>query len=180
MNETGIQWTGKTWNPVTGCTPVSEGCEHCYAARMAKRLAGRCGYPADDPFRVTVHPIRLEEPLLMRKPQTIFVCSMGDLFHEDVPIEFVDQVFAVMALTPHLTYQVLTKRPGRMLQYINAYGANGCLVNACNYVTDRFIRRLDGALYLADEITHPLPNVWLGLACACSAAAHSSPFRLGN
>ena len=82
---TKIEWATETWNPVTGCTPISEGCANCYAKRMSKRLAGRCGYPADDPFRVTLHPERLDEPLKWKKPRRVFVCSMGDLFHPDVP-----------------------------------------------------------------------------------------------
>jgi protein gp37 len=84
---------GVTWNPVTGCSKVSEGCLNCYAERMSKRLAGRCGYPADDPFRVTLHPRKLCDPVFLAKKKTIFVCSMSDLFHEDVPFEFIDDVF---------------------------------------------------------------------------------------
>ncbi len=117
MNTTSISWTEKTWNPVSGCSPASEGCANCYAKRMAQRLRGRFGYPADEPFRVTLHPERLEEPLRLRKPSRIFVCSMSDLFHEDVPFEFVDQVFDVMATARKHTFMVLTKRPRRLLEY---------------------------------------------------------------
>ena len=109
---------GKTWNPVTGCTKISAGCQHCYAERMSKRLAGRFGYPADEPFRVTLHPDKIDKPLHWKKPRKVFVCSMGDLFHEDVPDEFIDKVFAVMALSPRHTFQVLTKRPDRMAGYM--------------------------------------------------------------
>ncbi len=107
---TRIEWTDETWNPVTGCTKVSTGCKNCYAERMSKRLAGRYGYPADDPFRVTLHPDRLEQPLHWRKPRRVFVCSMGDLFHEDVPLYFQVKVWRTMADSPQHTYQVLTKR----------------------------------------------------------------------
>ncbi len=94
MAKTKIDWADKVWNPVTGCTKVSQGCTHCYAERMAKRLAGRCGYPeAPDQFKVTVHPEKLEEPLHWKKPARIFVDSMGDLFHKDVPDKFICQVF---------------------------------------------------------------------------------------
>lgn len=117
MNQTSIEWAEKTWNPISGCTPISEGCQNCYAKRMAQRLRGRCGYPADEPFRVTLHPDRLEEPLRLRKPSRIFVCSMSDLFHEDVPFEFIDQVFDVMATARKHTFMVLTKRPERLLEY---------------------------------------------------------------
>ena len=115
-----IEWTDATWSPVTGCTPISEGCQNCYAQRMAKRLAGRCGYPAEEPFRVTLHPERLDEPLKWKKPRKVFVCSMGDLFHEDVPDEFVWKVFDVMfeAGGDKHIYLILTKRPERMHKFI--------------------------------------------------------------
>lgn len=115
---TKIEWTQATWNPVTGCTKISPACEHCYAERMTKRLAGRCGYPADEPFRVTLHPDRMEEPFHWWKPRTVFVVSMGDLFHPDVTFEYIERVFAVMAMCREHTFQVLTKRAGRMHEYI--------------------------------------------------------------
>ena len=80
-----IEWTDETWNPVTGCTKVSPGCANCYAERMAKRLKGRFGYPADEPFRVTAHPDKLCDPYHWKRPRRVFAVSMGDLFHEDVP-----------------------------------------------------------------------------------------------
>lgn len=113
-----IEWTDATWNPVTGCTPVSEGCRNCYARRMAQRLRGRYGYPADDPFRVMLHPERLDEPLHWRKPRRVFVCSMGDLFHENVPDEYIADVFAVMAVAQHHVFMMLTKRPKRMQEWM--------------------------------------------------------------
>jgi len=119
---TKIEWTHSTWNPVTGCTKVSAGCQNCYAERMAKRLAGRYGYPADEPFRVTLHEDQLSKPLSWRKPRMVFVCSMGDLFHEDVPDEFITKVFDVMAEARwdgHI-FQVLTKRPQRMREFLLA------------------------------------------------------------
>jgi len=110
-----IQWTEATWNPVTGCTKVSPGCQNCYAERMAKRLAGRCGYPADEPFQVTLHPERLGDPLKWRKPRKIFVCSMGDLFHAKVPCEFIFRVFNAMNCAFQHEYQILTKRVRRLM-----------------------------------------------------------------
>ena len=124
MGNTKIEWAEKTWNPITGCSKISEGCRNCYAERMSKRLAGRCGYPKENPFAVTLHPERLEEPLRWRKPSRIFVCSMGDLFHEDVPDEFIDQVFGVILACrilkniPSHTFLILTKRPERMARYL--------------------------------------------------------------
>jgi protein gp37 len=109
---------GETWNPVTGCTPVSEGCQNCYAKRIATRLRGRCGYPADNPFRATCHPDRLDIPLKRKKPTTFFVCSMGDLFHANVPTQFIEKVFCVMQGANHHKYVILTKRPNRMRKYI--------------------------------------------------------------
>lgn len=117
VNTTSISWTEKTWNPMSGCTPISEDCANCYAKRMAQRLRGRCGYPADEPFRVTLHEDKLDEPLRMRKPSRIFVCSMGDLFHEDVPDTFILRVAQVMYDAHWHQFLMLTKRPDRMKQF---------------------------------------------------------------
>ena len=119
MSKTRIEWTDKTWNPVSGCTKISDGCKNCYAEKMANRLKamGTKGY--ENGFAVTLHPERLGEPLKIKKPTMYFVCSMGDLFHEDVPFEFIDSVWAVMAAAGQHTFQVLTKRPDRMKEYLN-------------------------------------------------------------
>ena len=119
MIKTKIDWTGYSWNPITGCTPISEGCQNCYTKRIAQRLRGRYGYPKDDPFRVTLHEDRLGQPLGRKKPAKVFVCSMGDLFHEDVPDDFINSIFEIME-SPfyggnHHTYLILTKRPARIL-----------------------------------------------------------------
>ena len=109
-----IEWTEKTWNPITGCTKVSPGCAHCYAENVANRFWG------DRKFGdVQFHEDRLRQPLRRKKPTMYFVNSMSDLFHESVTDEQLDRIFAVMALTPQHTYQVLTKRPKRMLEYCN-------------------------------------------------------------
>ncbi len=115
---TKIEWTEETWNPVTGCSPISAGCKHCYAKRMAPRLAGRFGYSKDDPFQVTIHEDKLEQPEGWRNPKMIFVCSMGDLFHEDVPNIIIWRIFQVMVNCQQHTFQVLTKRPERMLELV--------------------------------------------------------------
>ena len=109
--------TGATWNPVTGCTKCSEGCKNCYAERMSKRLSGRFGYPEDEPFRVTLHEDKLDAPLGWKKPRTVFVCSMGDLFHEDVPFWYIARIVDVMESAPEHTFLLLTKRPDRMLDF---------------------------------------------------------------
>jgi protein gp37 len=118
--DTRIEWATHTWNPITGCSPISEGCAHCYARRMANRLRGRFGYPEDDPFRVTLHEDRLEEPLIWKKPRRVFTCSMGDLFHEGVAWEWIDRVFiAISKSDPRHTFILLTKRPFSALRYRN-------------------------------------------------------------
>lgn len=114
MATTKIEWAEKVWNPVTGCTPVSEGCGRCYAQRMANRLRGRCGYPADEPFRVAFHRDRLDEPQRWKKPHRIFVCPMGDLWHPDVLPEDRAAVIRATNLAPQHTYLFLTKRPERL------------------------------------------------------------------
>jgi len=118
---TGIQWTGTTWNPLRGCTKVSQGCKNCYAEREAKRFskAGIADYPQYG-FRLRIVANKLEDPFSWTKPRMVFVNSMSDLFHEQVPTPFLDQVWDVMELTPWHTYQVLTKRPKRMLGYMHA------------------------------------------------------------
>lgn len=117
MAKTKIEWAEAVWNPITGCTPVSEGCQNCYARRMSKRLAGRCGYPKDDPFKVTLHPERLEEPLQWKKPRRVFVCSMGDIFHPDVQPIWLAMIFNVIREYPQHTFMVLTKRPEIALEH---------------------------------------------------------------
>lgn len=108
---TSIEWTERTWNPVTGCSKVSQGCKHCYAERIADRFWG------DRPFtQVLCHPERLSHPKAIRRGAMFFVNSMSDLFHPDVPEEFVQAVFEVMAGCPHHTFQVLTKRSERLAQ----------------------------------------------------------------
>jgi len=114
MGKTKIEWATHTWNPITGCSRVSPGCIHCYAERQAKRFAGRFGYPKDDPFKVTFHPDKLEQPVRWKKPRRIFVCSMGDLYHPDVTPQMLESVFSVMTYAKQHTYMILTKRPERV------------------------------------------------------------------
>lgn len=122
MVRTKIEWADAVWNPVIGCTPVSEGCDNCYARRMAYRLRGRCGYPQNEPFRVTLHPERLNEPLKWKNPRKVFVCSMGDLFHEDVSFANIAILFGkVMREATQHTFLILTKRPERMRQFFSQY-----------------------------------------------------------
>lgn len=152
-----IAWTEKTWSPITGCTKISEGCASCYAEKMAKRLRGRCGYPADDQFRVTFRQDKLGQPAKWRKPKMVFVCSMGDLFHDDVRDVAIDQVYAAMALAPRHTYQVLTKRPAKMRRYMDL-----CTDNLEHNIGHQ-IRLLSNGEH-SGLIEMPFPNVWHGVS----------------
>jgi protein gp37 len=111
-----IEWTESTWNPLTGCTKISPGCKHCYAERLAARLQAMGNPNYQNGFELTLHPHVLELPLTWKKPRTIFVNSMSDLFHHDVPAEFVLQVFDTMRRAHWHTFQVLTKRSDRLLE----------------------------------------------------------------
>ena len=108
-----IEWTEATWNPVTGCTRVSPGCAHCYALTFAERFRGVPGHPYEQGFDLKLWPERLDLPFKWKRPRTIFVNSMSDLFHPEVPVEYVQSVFDVMRRADWHTYQVLTKRPER-------------------------------------------------------------------
>ena len=114
MAKSAIEWTESTWNPVTGCTKISPGCKHCYAERMAKRLQAMGQPNYEHGFRVALHERMLELPLRWKKPQVIFVNSMSDLFHDEVPESYIRRVFDVMARASWHTFQVLTKRAERL------------------------------------------------------------------
>lgn len=203
--ETGIEWTDVTWNPVVGCTKVSEGCRNCYAMRMAQRLAAmgeaehrkqmaagaaepvvgrkhhytqvvqyREGFPLPQwNNNVDLVPEALTDPPRWKKPRRVFVNSMSDLFHEAVPFDFIDRVFAVMALCPQHTFQVLTKRPKRMAEYAATWAPGYIKARS---VFDSVVRRY------TDSVVHgmkawrgmhetPLPNVWLGASVENQQAA---------
>ncbi len=115
-----IEWTNATWNPVTGCTKISTGCDNCYAERFSERFRGVKGHPYENGFDLQLRPERLEQPLKWRRPRMIFVNSMSDLFHKHVPVEFIDLVFDTMEQAPRHTLQVLTKRSSLMRRYVNA------------------------------------------------------------
>ncbi|MCY4000342.1 MAG: phage Gp37/Gp68 family protein [Bacteroidetes bacterium] len=114
-----IEWTETTWNPVTGCTKISHGCKFCYADRMARRLQAMGLEKYRNGFAVTIHPSALKDPLTWKKPRLVFVNSMSDLFHEDVPLSFIQSVFKTMNEASQHTFQVLTKRPSRVLEIEN-------------------------------------------------------------
>ena len=119
MKTTKIEWTDKTWNPITGCTKISAGCANCYAEIMSKRLQAMKQDKYKNGFILTMHNNVLDEPIKWKKPQTIFVCSMSDLFHENVPFSFIDKVVETIKSTPQHNYQILTKRANRMAEYFS-------------------------------------------------------------
>ncbi|MEQ8404804.1 MAG: phage Gp37/Gp68 family protein [Oceanicaulis sp.] len=125
--QSSIEWTNATWNPVTGCTKVGPGCDNCYAERFSERFRGVKGHPFEFGFDLVLRPERVEQPLSWRKPKRIFVNSMGDLFHKDIPTSFIDQVFDTMERAHWHQFQLLTKRSSLMRRYINArYADNAC------------------------------------------------------
>jgi protein gp37 len=168
---TGISWTDATWNPIRGCSRVSEGCRHCYAEMLAGRFSGpgqpyeglakKVGGEARWTGEVRFIEKHLEDPLRWRKPRRIFVNSMSDLFHERVADEWLDRIFVVMALAPHHTFQVLTKRPERMRAYLADQGRLEAIYAEWY--------DLSGAPAEAQE--WPLPNVWLGVSVENQEAA---------
>jgi protein gp37 len=115
-----IEWTEMTWNPVTGCSKVSQGCKYCYAERMAARLKAMEVKHYENGFEVALHEDSLETPFKWKKPRVVFVNSMSDLFHESVPLEFIERVFATMTRCPQHTFQILTKRSGRLREVANS------------------------------------------------------------
>ena len=184
-DNTGIEWTDATWQPITGCSVVSPGCTNCYAMRLAgTRLrehpsrAGLTTMSKAGPVwngQVRFNEQWLDQPLRWKRSRRIFVCAHGDLFHESIPDAWIDRVFAVMALCPQHTFQCLTKRSGRMLEYCgNIEGS----YNIATAILDLLIdRKIDGKITdennpLADERgddepelkNWPLPNVWLGVS----------------
>lgn len=120
-----IEWTELTWNPVSGCTKISPGCKNCYAEKMAHRLQAMRAPGYENAFELTLQHARLEQPLGRRKPTVWFVNSMSDLFHEDVPDEYIDQVMDVIRRTPQHTYQILTKRADRLPRYFRTRSVPG-------------------------------------------------------
>lgn len=138
-----IEWTESTWNPVTGCTKISEGCAHCYAERMARRLKAMGQKNYTNGFQVTLHPHALPLPLTWKKPQTIFVNSMSDLFHKDVPQAFIRQVFEVMEQAHWHRFQVLTKRAERLFELKDSLNWPGNIWMGVTVENVNYLNRID-------------------------------------
>lgn len=117
MSKSRIEWTESTWNPITGCTKISSGCRFCYAEIMARRLQAMGQPKYADGFKLTIHPDTLDEPYTWKKPRVVFVNSMSDIFHKDVPIEFIQKIFKVINDNPQHVFQVLTKRADVLYKY---------------------------------------------------------------
>lgn len=186
--ETAIEWTDAVWNPVTGCSKVSEGCRNCYAFALhdmrhkafmeGKKLPQQYAKPFSE---IQLFPDRLEQPLKWKKPRRVFVNSMADLFHPDVPFDFIDQVFAVMALCPQHTFQILTKRPERMLEYLTKPTSPFSidkLADISPYMEEWGWISPEDAANIAPPGSAlpkwpewPLPNVWLGTSVENQKAA---------
>ena len=123
-DKSAIEWTDATWNPVTGCTKITRGCDNCYAERIAERFRGTPGHPFENGFDLTLRPERISQPLSWKRPRMIFVNSMSDLFHRDIPTDFIDRVFDTMEQAEHHVFQVLTKRSSLMRDYLRRrYGS---------------------------------------------------------
>lgn len=172
-----IEWTDASWNPLRGCTRVSEGCRNCYAERMSARFS-KPGEPFHGVAEMTpqgprwtgkVLPVyeHLADPLRWKKPRRIFVCSMSDLFHKDVPDEFVDKVFAVMALAGQHTYQVLTKRPERAAEYLRDAKPFNRIGQAARELWQGMGRQVNWVW----QGGWPLSNVWVGTSVENQEAA---------
>ncbi|MCA1036595.1 phage Gp37/Gp68 family protein [Bacillus infantis] len=138
-----IEWTEATWNPVTGCNKVSDGCKHCYAERMAKRLHAMRNPRYENGFNVTLHPDLIEVPKKWIKPRKIFVNSMSDLFHEKVPSDFIKQVFNTMNETPQHSYQVLTKRPERVVELSDQLNYTSNIWMGTSVENEKVTKRID-------------------------------------
>lgn len=170
-DHTNIEWTDATWNPITGCSVVSAGCKHCYAMRLAgtrlRHHPSRAGLTRETSAgpvwtgKVRLNEAWLDQPLRWRRPRRIFVCAHGDLFHPAVPVEWIDQVFAVMALAPQHTFQVLTKRPGRMLDWFRRTPYTRILRQADIL---RAARPNLCSVGISDPTRTPWSWVWLGVS----------------
>lgn len=169
---TNIEWTDETWNPVTGCTVKSDDCKNCYAMTLAgtrlKNHPSRAGLTRQnaDGKHIWTGEVRFNEawltqPLKWKKPRMIFVCAHGDLFHEDVPDEWIDRVFAVMALAPHHIFQILTKRPDRMRDYLTNIDVQR-IISAAHKIDSVGGSELNADHNILGDPIFPLRNVWLG------------------
>ena len=162
-----IEWTGATWNPVTGCTPISLGCENCYAKRMAKRLQAMGNQNYANGFELTLHENMLARPLAWKKPSVIFVNSMSDIFHEAVPLDFIQRIFATMRSASWHTFQILTKRSKRLKELANDLEWSSNIWMGVTVESDKYTYRIDNLRFVPSKVRFlslepllsPLPNL---------------------
>lgn len=138
-----IEWTEATWNPVTGCDQISPGCAHCYAKTFAERWRGVAGHPYEQGFELRLWPERLQQPLKWKRPRVIFVNSMSDLFHERIPLGYIQQVFDVMGEADQHTFQILTKRHERLAAVADELSWHPNVWMGVSIENHRFARRAD-------------------------------------
>lgn len=143
MQQSPIEWTDATWNPIAGCTQISPGCAHCYAKTFAERFSSVRGHPYENGFDLQLRPERLAQPLDWKRPRTIFVNSMSDLFHPGVPDEYISEVFEVMRAANHHRFQVLTKRSRRMAELANSLPWPENVWMGVSVENRRFVSRVD-------------------------------------
>ena len=151
-DKSAIEWTDATWNPVTGCTKITRGCDNCYAERLAERFRGTRGHPFERGFDLTLRPERLSQPRSWKRPRRVFVNSMSDLFHKNIPTEFIDRIFDTMEAADRHIFQVLTKRSSLMKNYLQRrYGGRSaprhiwCGVSVEDHAATARIRHLQNA-----------------------------------
>lgn len=153
-DNTKIEWSDATWNPVTGCTKVSAGCDHCYAETFSERFRGTPGHYFEGGFDLQLRPDKLDLPLRWTRPRKVFVNSMSDLFHDDISADYIIDIFAVMAMAQQHTFQVLTKRHGRMRSLLSDPGFSREMWDRIGIIEHPAI----------PEEVWPLSNVWLGVS----------------
>ncbi len=154
MATTKIEWTNKTWNPVTGCTKISDGCINCYAKKMAIRLKAMGQIKYKNGFNLTLQPEYLDEPLRWRKSQMIFVCSMSDLFHKDIPSDYILEVFKIMNKAYWHTFQILTKRPERLVELSNNINWTDNIWAGVTVESNKYINRIDELVKIPSKIRY--------------------------
>lgn len=167
-DKSAIEWTDATWNPVTGCTQISPGCDHCYALRLAERFRGVPGHPYEQGFDLKLWPQRMEMPLRWREPRRIFVNSMSDLFHDRIPDSYIRRVFGIMEEAEQHIFQVLTKRPARMARLApslpwpkNVWAGTSVELDRFTWRANHYLQQVPAAVRFvsAEPLLGPLPTL---------------------
>lgn len=168
--ESKIEWTDATWNPVRGCTKISQGCKNCYAETFAERFRGVAGHPFEQGFDLRLFPHKLGEPVKWKEPRRVFVNSMSDLFHDGIPFDYICQVFAVMGIENRHVYQILTKRPERMHEFMTGKDRHKAILEAYFELSRQKV--LKTTMVDGRGSWFPLENVWLGTSVENADVLH--------